>query len=335
MENIKGIIFDYGGTIDSHGDHWSEVIWDGYRDAGVDVSKADFRDAYVETERELARTRHILPHHNFYDLLLIKMKLELGVLISRGLLLPDNSESLAVAIAEYCYDRARSSVEDARPVLETLHKHYPMVLVSNFYGNVESVLEDFGLRRYFGHIVESAVVGVRKPDPAIFALGVDALGMQPQQVLVVGDSLRKDILAEKLTFEEAVMRVSQDKDTRFSRGIMVNGQNGTVRFEMSQLPQEVGKVVNRMEVGEISEPFIMKDPKRDRDIVAMVKLTARVDAHKANLADDYQLVKNMYENAEKSEIVKKWVDRKIKETYVKVEDGWRGCEFKHEGWIKK
>lgn len=149
------------------------------------------------------------------------------------------------------------------------------------------------------------------------------------------DSLRKDILAEKLTFEEAVMRVSQDKDTRFSRGIMVNGQNGTVRFEMSQLPQEVGKVVNRMEVGEISEPFIMKDPKRDRDIVAMVKLTARVDAHKANLADDYQLVKNMYENAEKSEIVKKWVDRKIKETYVKVEDGWRGCEFKHEGWIKK
>lgn len=199
MENIKGIIFDYGGTIDSHGDHWSEVIWDGYRDAGVDVSKADFRDAYVETERELARTRHILPHHNFYDLLLIKMKLELGVLISRGLLLPDNSESLAVAIAEYCYDRARSSVEDARPVLETLHKHYPMVLVSNFYGNVESVLEDFDLRRYFGHIVESAVVGVRKPDPAIFALGVDALGMQPQQVLVVGDSLRKDILpAESL-----------------------------------------------------------------------------------------------------------------------------------------
>lgn len=169
MENIKGIIFDYGGTIDSHGDHWSEVIWDGYRDAGVDVSKADFRDAYVETERELARTRHILPHHNFYDLLLIKMKLELGVLISRGLLLPDNSESLAVAIAEYCYDRAKSSVEDARPVLETLHKYYPMVLVSNFYGNVESVLEDFDLRRYFGHIVESAVVGVRKPDPAIFA----------------------------------------------------------------------------------------------------------------------------------------------------------------------
>lgn len=149
------------------------------------------------------------------------------------------------------------------------------------------------------------------------------------------DSLRKDINAGKITFEDAVFNVSQDKDTRFSRGIMVNEQNGTVRFEMSQLPQEVGKVVNRMNVGEISEPFIMKDPKRDRDIVAIVKLTARIDAHKANLADDYQLVKNMYENAEKSEMVKKWIDRKIKETYVKIEDGWRGCDFKHEGWLKK
>lgn len=199
MENIKGIIFDYGGTIDSHGDHWSEVIWDGYCDAGVKVSKQDFRDAYVEVERELARTRHILPHHNFYDLLLIKMRLELAVLVGRGLLMPDNTDSLSIAIAEYCYDRAKASVEEARPVLETLHKSYPMVLVSNFYGNVESVLTDFDLRRYFGHIVESAVVGVRKPDPAIFALGVDALGLKPEEVLVVGDSLRKDILpAESL-----------------------------------------------------------------------------------------------------------------------------------------
>lgn len=207
MENIKGIIFDYGGTIDSHGDHWSEVIWDGYRDAGVDISKQDFRDAYVEVERELARTRHILPHHNFYDLLLIKMRLELGVLVDRGMLMPDNTENLAVSIAEYCYDRAKSSVEAARPVLEALHKKYPMVLVSNFYGNVESVLTDFDLRRYFSHIVESAVVGVRKPDPAIFALGVDALHLKPEEVLVIGDSLRKDILpAESLGCQVAWLK---------------------------------------------------------------------------------------------------------------------------------
>ena len=73
---IKGIIFDYGGTLDTGGDHWSEVIWCAYGKAGVAVNKAEFREAYVYAERELARTRHILPEHDFGDLLLIKMRLE-------------------------------------------------------------------------------------------------------------------------------------------------------------------------------------------------------------------------------------------------------------------
>ena len=75
INNLKGIIFDYGGTIDSRGVHWSEVIWDGYVNAGVPVDKQNFRDSYVYAERELARTRHILPEHNFYDLLYIKMRI--------------------------------------------------------------------------------------------------------------------------------------------------------------------------------------------------------------------------------------------------------------------
>lgn len=83
MENIKGIIFDYGGTIDSRGVHWSEVIWAGYQANAVPVDKSIFRDAYVFAERELARTRHILPHHTFADLLLIKCALSCnGSLIS-------------------------------------------------------------------------------------------------------------------------------------------------------------------------------------------------------------------------------------------------------------
>ncbi|MCM1336983.1 MAG: HAD family hydrolase [Candidatus Amulumruptor caecigallinarius] len=192
--HIKGIIFDYGGTIDSHGDHWSEVIWDAYCQAGVPVDKATFREAYVAIERELARVRHILPHHTFRDLMEIKMHLELQWLADVGHIAPEQVEPLAAVTARLCYEAARASVEDARPVLEALAARFPMVLVSNFYGNVEAVLLDFDLRRYFGHIVESAVVGVRKPDPAIFALGVDALGLTPEEVLVVGDSYRKDIL---------------------------------------------------------------------------------------------------------------------------------------------
>ncbi|MDE5784960.1 MAG: HAD family hydrolase, partial [Duncaniella sp.] len=104
IKNLKGIIFDYGGTIDSRGVHWSEIIYDGYKASGLEVEKNVFRDVYVEAERELARHRHILPHHNFYDLLLIKMRLELGYLVDRNKLELSKVEPLAERIALYCYE---------------------------------------------------------------------------------------------------------------------------------------------------------------------------------------------------------------------------------------
>lgn len=196
---IKGIIFDYGGTIDSRGVHWSEVIWDGYQVAKVPVTKEQFRDSYVIAERELARVRHIMPNDNFHDLLLKKMRIELQDLVNNGHLHRDDIEPMAQQVAQYCYDAARSSIEEARPVLEELSQRYPMMLVSNFYGNVDSVLRDFDLSKYFKGVIESAVVGVRKPNPVIFRLGVDVLELEPGEVLVVGDSLKKDILpAESL-----------------------------------------------------------------------------------------------------------------------------------------
>lgn len=148
------------------------------------------------------------------------------------------------------------------------------------------------------------------------------------------DSIRTDIVDGKFTFEEATPYISQDKDTRNNRGVMVNENSGTVRFEMSELPAEIAKVVDKMEIGEISAPFIMIDPKRNREIVAIVKLTTRVEAHKANMADDYQLVKSMCEESIKAKKLKDWLDKKIKDTYVRIEDGWDGCDFQHEGWLK-
>lgn len=149
------------------------------------------------------------------------------------------------------------------------------------------------------------------------------------------DSVRNDIVDhKKFSFEEAARYISQDKDTRYSNGVMVNEQTGTTLFEMSHLPQEVARVLANMQPGDISKPFIMKDPKRDRDIVAIVKLSNRLDAHTANIGDDYQLLKGMYEDSARETMIKKWLSKKIRETYVRIEDGWRGCEFEHDGWIK-
>ncbi len=194
ISGIKGIIFDYGGTLDTGGDHWSYVIYDAWQKAGIAADQALFREAYVYAERELARTRHILPEHDFNDLLQIKLKIELEWLSEQGHFPPAMVDAKAKEAAAYCYESAKSHVESARPVLETLSKHFPMVLVSNFYGNIETVLKDFGVATYFKKIIESAVVGVRKPDPEIFRMGVKALDLKPDEVVVVGDSYKKDIV---------------------------------------------------------------------------------------------------------------------------------------------
>ena len=188
---IKGIIFDYGGTLDSRGVHWSEVLWQGYQLAGVPVDKATFRTAYVEGERALARERIILPQDDFHQLLLKKVALEISYLPQQ----PDESTRAewVSRIAEYCDTAARACIDEARPMLEYLHERYPMMLVSNFYGNIDEVLRSYGIRHLFKGIIESAVVGVRKPNPTLFKLGIDALELEPSEVLVVGDSLRKDI----------------------------------------------------------------------------------------------------------------------------------------------
>jgi putative hydrolase of the HAD superfamily len=188
---IQGIIFDYGGTLDSRGVHWSEVLWQGYQHASVPIDKETFRTAYVEGERALARERIILPQDNFHTLLRKKAALEISYLPVQ----PDEvtRHQWVEQIAAYCDNAARSCIDEARPILEQLHDRFPMMLVSNFYGNIDEVLRDYDIRHFFKGIIESAVVGIRKPNPTLFRLGVDALEMQPEQVLVVGDSLKKDI----------------------------------------------------------------------------------------------------------------------------------------------
>lgn len=194
MNDVKGIIFDYGGTIDSRGVHWSEVIWKGYEKSVVDVDKAVFRDAYVYAERLLAKQPLVKPEYNFYDLMLLKVRNELLWLCEQGFVASEEVEAKSVEIAQYCDDSARACAEEAKPVLDALKERYPMVMVSNFYGNLKSVLDEYGLLKYFDSIVESAVVGVRKPDGMIFKLGVKELGMNPEQVVVIGDSYSKDIV---------------------------------------------------------------------------------------------------------------------------------------------
>ncbi|MDH6533951.1 HAD family hydrolase [Parabacteroides sp. 52] len=194
-KKVKGIIFDYGGTIDSNGMHWAEVIWMAYETLEIPVNKETFRQAYVYGERTLGKNPIIQPHHTFLDMLLLKSELQIQWLQEQGHLSSHTLPAfLPARIADWCYAYAQKAINAARPLLEHLAKEYPLVLVSNFYGNIESVLKDFQLEHLFVSIVESAVVGIRKPDPAIFALGVKELALPAENILVIGDSHDKDII---------------------------------------------------------------------------------------------------------------------------------------------
>lgn len=192
---IKGIIFDYGGTLDTCGRHWGRVLWQSYVDNAVGVTEQQFRDAYVYVERKLGSSNIIRPDFTFRKTLEVKLRLELEYLADNGALTVagDVRERLLMAMLNDVYGKAKAQTAESRKVLERLAERYPLVLVSNFYGNIGVVLHEFGFDGLFVKVIESAEVGVRKPDPRIFTLGVEALGLRPGETLVVGDSYGNDI----------------------------------------------------------------------------------------------------------------------------------------------
>jgi peptidyl-prolyl cis-trans isomerase SurA len=151
------------------------------------------------------------------------------------------------------------------------------------------------------------------------------------------DSIANDIREGKFTFDIGAQEISDDKDTRNNHGIMVNTKTETrertTRFEMGELPGEVASIVNNMEIGEISRPFTMID-KRGRQVCAIVKLKNRIPAHRASVTEDFQILKGVVEERKSEEFIQQWIRNKQKNTYVRIKEGWRECDFMYPGWIK-
>lgn len=146
------------------------------------------------------------------------------------------------------------------------------------------------------------------------------------------DSIADDIRNNKFTFEDAVIHISSDKDTRMNKGLMPNHNTGTSKFEMQELPQEIARAVNSMNINEISKPFIMVNAK-GKEVCAIVKLKSRIKGHKATLADDFQTLKDVVLDKKRAEKIEKWIKEKQKSTYVRINEKWRNCDFKYPGWI--
>ena len=184
---IKGILIDFGGTIDSDGIHWFDAFKEAYAMV-ADVPHDLLWDAYVHTERILGRNPIIKPTDTFCKTLQTKIAIQTEYLQSKGITITAQD-----TILDTCYNKVVKHIATvSKPALERIK--LPMVIVTNFYGNMHTVLAEFGLDHFFKDVIESAVVGVRKPDPEIFRLGVKALGLEPSETVMIGDSQEKDII---------------------------------------------------------------------------------------------------------------------------------------------
>ena len=147
------------------------------------------------------------------------------------------------------------------------------------------------------------------------------------------DSIRQLILADSIQFEQAVIRFSEDKNTVMNAGLMINPNTGSSRFEYQDLAPEIAKQIYNMNEGDVSQPFVMMDQQKNREVCAIVMLKKKTDVHRANLTDDFQTIKSMLEAKKGEELLHDWIIQKQKTTFIQISPEWQGCDFEYPGWI--
>lgn len=150
------------------------------------------------------------------------------------------------------------------------------------------------------------------------------------------DSIADEIRAGKFTFEQAASFLSDDKDTRNNNGLMANTTESgrTSKFQLRNLPSEIARVVDTLNVGEVSAPFQMINEKNGKLVCVVAKLKSRVEMHRATITEDFQTMKNIVLAKRKEEFIKDWIKDKIKNTYIRINDRYKNCNFEYQGWVK-
>lgn len=148
------------------------------------------------------------------------------------------------------------------------------------------------------------------------------------------DSIRIQVVDSGMLFEAAVASFSEDKNTLMSGGLMTNPNTGASKFEYQDLPAEIARQIYTMNEGDVSQPFVMMDKRKNKEVCAIVKLKSKRDAHKANLVDDFQVILQLLEQKQSVEVLDDWIRKKQREIYVQIDPAWRGCDFEYPGWVK-
>ncbi len=200
-------------------------------------------------------------------------------------------------------------------------KKVSKIVESEFGFHIIQLIEKRGDKVNVRHILRKPIVS----DEAV------------EKTLVRLDSIAGEIRSGKFTFEDAAPILSDDKDTRYSKGLMstnmMTAGHTSSKFRMQDLPPEVAKVVDTMQVGQISQAFTMIN-QRGKTVCVIAKLKNRIDGHKASVTEDFQTLKDVVLNKRREERLHEWVVDKIKNVYTRLSDDYKDCHFEFEGWNK-
>ncbi len=195
FKEIDAFLFDFGGTLDTNGTHWSEKFWEVYQKFNVPIDYELYREAYVNSEPNVQKS--IKHNDNLYTTLLTQISLQIDYLYKKNVSLPGDKNILKNMISEVCYKDVISNITDIKPLLKALKLGYKIGLVSNFYGNVRAVCENLEIGSYFDVFVDSTELKISKPDPKIFDVAIEILKSTPERTVVIGDSYDRDIIPAK------------------------------------------------------------------------------------------------------------------------------------------
>lgn len=192
---MKAILFDFGGTLDTDGIHWSEKFWEVYKRLNIPVTKKQYEASYVYSENKLQGV--VKQKDNLETILNYQVMYQLFYLVDKNILHDQDKINSMEKISGSCYRDVQENVLNTIDILKRLKQNYLLGVVSNYYGNLEIVLRDLALHEYFDVIIDSELVGVKKPDPKIFQIALDKIKVAPSETLVVGDSYDRDIQPSK------------------------------------------------------------------------------------------------------------------------------------------
>lgn len=194
---MSAILFDFGGTLDTNGIHWSEKFRVAYEDAGLGIKLDDFNEAYVNAEPQMYV--EVKKNDGFYTTLLKQSYLQLNYLEkNKNYNFTGGATGSSETITKNCYEDVLKNIKIVGHLLLSLSKNYKLGVVSNFYGNLEASLKSLKIDHYFDVLIDSTLAGVRKPDPEIFEIAINNLKVNPENTIVVGDSYERDIKPAKM-----------------------------------------------------------------------------------------------------------------------------------------